>query len=726
MTSATRTSLIVRALCIVATAAALWAARSEWMQPLELGARTTELSASGGAPASPDVVIVALDEKSIHKYGPPGWSPRRMAELVDAIDRLQPRVIGLDFIFTGEGDRESGNGDPRRLDALRDAIRRSGKVIAGTFYDTDSSDAAVENDASRQKHERMREQRVRLVRFLPGASSNLADAEFIEKVPDFHLNADEISAALHGYGHLNMKIAADSTIHYMPALVRVGGDLYPSFDVRVASAFLNDAPIEADIASDRVDRLKIGERVVLTDENGRLPLHFTSASKRHAVVSAADVLEGRVSAEKLKGKIALVGTTAPATGDAWSVPVHGVSLMPGIEIHANAISNLLQGTSFVENWKSHAIGYGLLLAIGVIGFVLLPSANNVRLEKTLIVSAIFIGVLVLAHYIVLSQTGYALAIVSPLLLAIVLVASTVTVDYFSETKQRKQVERSFRHYLDAAVIEELMEHPERLQLGGERRELSVLFCDIRNFTTFSEAVPPERVVRMLNDFFTAMSDIVLSTGGLVDKFVGDQIMAFWGAPVSRADHAIQSCRAALRFRDEFHRLRGQWQQDGNSGQPGGFMNCGVGINTGPMVVGNIGSSHRFSYTVIGDTVNVAARLEALNKEFGTTILVGPGTRDGAAQAMRFREVDEVKVKGKAQATAVFELLGEAGKPFDEEWLAAFADGVSAYRAGSWLAAQIAFDKALQRNPDDTCAAYYRRRLQAPASASAKTAGLHQA
>jgi adenylate cyclase len=343
------------------------------------------------------------------------------------------------------------------------------------------------------------------------------------------------------------------------------------------------------------------------------------------------------------------------------------------------------------------------------------------MEKTGAAAAAFAGVLILGHYLLLSRGGYAVALVSPLLLTATLVGGTMVVDYFSETKQRKQVERSFRHYLDPVVVAELMEHPERLQLGGERRELSVLFCDIRNFTSVSEAVPPERVVKMLNDFFTTMSDIVLSTGGLVDKFVGDQIMAFWGAPVAQADHAIQSCRAALRFRDEFQRLRRQWQEDTGATGESGFMNCGVGINTGAMVVGNIGSNHRFSYTVIGDTVNVAARLEALNKEFGTTILVGPGTRDGAAEVMRFREVDEVRVKGKAQPTAVYELLGEAGAPFDEEWLRVFAEGVAAFRAGNWLVAETAFAEALRRNPRDGCAEYYRRRLEHSGSRPARAA-----
>ena len=729
MTPAQRTSWLVRAICIVATMGSVWAAHSAWMEPIELRARDMELSNSPGAPPDADVVIVALDEKAIHKYGPPVWPPRRMAQLVDAIDKLQPRVIGLDFIFTGEVDRDNQADAPGRLDPLRDAIQRSGKVIGGTFYDTDASDAAVENDVTRLKRERMRQQRVRMVRFLPGASPRIEDADFIQQVPDLHLNADEISDALHAFGHLNLVIDTGSAIHYestvryMPLVTRIGGDLYASFDTRVAGAFLGDAPIEVDVARDRVDELRIGDRKVETDEHGRLPVHYTSVANRPAMVSAADVLEGRVPPEALRGKIALVGVTAPATGDAWSTPIRG--LMPGIEIHANTVANLLQGTSFIENWKARIIGYALLIILGLIGFAVLPYAGRFGMVKTGAAATAFAGVLILGHYLLLSRGGYAVVLVSPLLLTVTLVGGTMIVDYFSETKQRKQVERSFRHYLDPLVIAELMEHPERLQLGGERRELSVLFCDIRNFTSVSEAVPPERVVKMLNDFFTTMSDIVLSTGGLVDKFVGDQIMAFWGAPVARADHAIQSCRAALRFRDEFQRLRQEWQEAGGSsgatGELSGFMNCGVGINTGAMVVGNIGSSQRFSYTVIGDTVNVAARLEALNKEFGTTILVGPGTRDGAAEVMRFREVDEVRVKGKAKPTAVYELLGEAGAPFDEEWLRAFAEGVAAFRAGNWLVAETAFAEALRRNPKDGCAEYYRRRLERSEARPARAA-----
>ncbi|MFQ5927384.1 MAG: adenylate/guanylate cyclase domain-containing protein, partial [Terriglobia bacterium] len=246
-------------------------------------------------------------------------------------------------------------------------------------------------------------------------------------------------------------------------------------------------------------------------------------------------------------------------------------------------------------------------------------------------------------------------------------------------------------------------------LGGERREVSVLFCDIRNFTTLAEGIPPEASVEMLNDFFTAMTGVVFTSGGLVDKFVGDQIMAFWGAPVERADHAARACAAALEMMEEFRRLRTRWAQSHPTRQT---MNCGVGINSGPMVVGNIGSARRFSYTVIGDNVNVASRLEALNKLYGTQMLVGPATYAAVRERLRFREIDQVRVRGRTQTLTVYELLGRREEPgLGEDWLVAFAEGLAAYRRREWAAASEAFAAARTRNPADACAEFYLRRAQ---------------
>jgi adenylate cyclase len=245
----------------------------------------------------------------------------------------------------------------------------------------------------------------------------------------------------------------------------------------------------------------------------------------------------------------------------------------------------------------------------------------------------------------------------------------------------------------------------------------VLFCDIRNFTTLAEGISPEATVKMLNEFFNRMTDMIFATEGLVDKFVGDQIMAFWGAPLACGDHAARACEAALRMREEFLRLRSRWThhaphlQSASAEKVQWTINCGLGINTGAMVVGNIGSDRRFSYTVIGDSLNIAARLEALNKIYGTQILVGPETLSAAEQAFRFREIDDVQVKGRRQAIAVSELLGRAGEAsLDADWLGSFSSGLSAWRNRDWTRAQRAFAAALARNPSDAVAALYLQRL----------------
>ncbi len=270
--------------------------------------------------------------------------------------------------------------------------------------------------------------------------------------------------------------------------------------------------------------------------------------------------------------------------------------------------------------------------------------------------------------------------------------------------------------MDRSVISELLERPELLRLGGERRDLTVLFCDIRNFTTLAEGLPPEATVEMLNEFFTTMTGVVFSNSGLVDKFVGDQIMAIWGAPLERQDHAVQGCAAALEMIRAFDELRMRWahlpvcpwdsSRRPSDGTPAGIQ-CGVGINSGPMVVGNIGSARRFSYTVIGDNVNVASRLEGLNKLYGTQILVGPDTYAAAREKFWFRAIDRVRVRGRTGTLTVYELLArreEVG--VDADWLAAFAEGLEAYWQGDWATATRAFGAAVARNSLDACAKFY--------------------
>ncbi len=725
MTAKRRSALLIRLVCL--GGALLWivllASDRGLLERFELDVLDTELLLAPAPKASPDVVIIAVDERAVHRYGPLRWPPSRMAEIIQTLDRAGARVIAFDFVFSSDGEKRGGGapGSRDRYEPLRVAIQQSGRVVLGTYFDfdADSDETLTAPPADFRDH------RMRSLMYLSGATPASA-APPAPNATSVHSLAPELAAAAASFGHLNLMPSDDGIIRWMPLVARYQSDFYGDFAVEVVRAYLargtnahGDVRPQLLIGRERVEGLRLGAREIITDERGRLLVRFAGRRSTYTTFSAADLLTGQIPPEKLRDRIVLVGSTAAGAADVWATPLD--PLLPGVEIHANAVDNVLRGNFLVRNWRTRLLTFALLGFAGIAGALLLPWARRFGMRRVGALSAAFIVLWVAGHYVFFTRSGYAVGIVTPLLCMVTVLGGTLVVSYFTEEKQRQQVEHCFEHYLDRSVINELLERPERLRLGGERRELSVLFCDIRNFTTLAEGAPPEATVEMLNEFFTIMSGVIFSSGGLVDKFVGDQIMAVWGAPLERADHAARACAAALDMMEQFRRLRARWagvpESSGANGgrQPSAFpaaINCGVGINSGPMVVGNIGSQDRFSYTVIGDNVNVASRLESLNKTYGTQILVGPPTYQAAREKFRFREVDHLRVRGRSRPIAVYELLGtlEDAEP-DREWLAAFAQGIAAFRRREWDTAARAFAAAQARNPLDACAKFYLARLE---------------
>jgi len=296
----------------------------------------------------------------------------------------------------------------------------------------------------------------------------------------------------------------------------------------------------------------------------------------------------------------------------------------------------------------------------------------------------------------LLRLGIQLALVLPAL-GLLAVASAVTLlGWLSTDREKLRLRRTFRYYLSEAVMTEMLEHPEHLKLGGEKRELTVLFSDIRGFTGIAERTAPEALVRFVNNYLTPMTDIVFEEGGTLDKYIGDAVMAFWGAPVAQEDHALRACRAAMRFLEELERLKPGWIAEGV-----GEVEIGVGINTGPMVVGNMGSDVRFDYTVMGDAVNLASRLEGANKLFGTRILLSEETHARVRDEVCARRLGAVRVRGKQHPTQVYELrhLGPAA-PAEAEAVAHFEAGVDAFTARDFDLAERHFQSVLRFWPTD--------------------------
>ncbi|MBV8758296.1 MAG: adenylate/guanylate cyclase domain-containing protein, partial [Deltaproteobacteria bacterium] len=298
----------------------------------------------------------------------------------------------------------------------------------------------------------------------------------------------------------------------------------------------------------------------------------------------------------------------------------------------------------------------------------------------------------IALYIVAAQLVFAhgliIQVAAPCVLSLIVLGAATVGGLATEGREKAHLRAVFSQYVSRTVVDRIVEDPARMKLGGERKELTVLFSDIRSFSAFAEGMGPETLASFLGEYLTPMTELVLDSGGTVDKYIGDAVMAFWAAPVDMPDHAARACEVALRMQEALVALNEKWKREGKPA-----IAIGIGINTGAMAVGNMGSAARFEYTVLGDQVNLGARLEALTKEYGVGILVGEATAKAAGTGFVFREVDVVRVKGRASAAPVFELVGRAGTQTDER----FTEALTAYRKRSFEDAQRLF-AALEGDP----------------------------
>lgn len=419
--------------------------------------------------------------------------------------------------------------------------------------------------------------------------------------------------------------------------------------------------------------------------------------------------ERPLPAARIRDRIVLVGrmleasATPQAQADAFYTPFFGGGgqLMAGAEIQGNIIYTLLT-RSWGRELRSRQ-KLGLLVA-----FLLLASLVLARLRPLagLVVAALGLMLLTLVTLILFLALHFW---VPPVLMGagLVLVYSGHVLEhYFVEAREKRWLRHAFDRYVSPAVVEIISEHPERLELGGEEVEATVLFADLEGFTLVSETMPPKTLIRLLNEYFTPMTEIILAAEGTLDKYIGDAIMALWGAPVPMPDHALKACQAALKMQAAMVGLQAEWEAQGLP-----RLTARLGLHSGPVVAGNVGSRERFNYTVLGDTVNLAARLEGVNKVYGTRILLSEDTGRLVRDTLLLRELDLVQVKGRAQPVAVYELLGDLPPEEPPPWLARFASGLRLYRQRRWEEAYQAFGEVLRLRPDDQPSLVFRERCR---------------
>jgi adenylate cyclase len=621
---------------------------------------------------SQHVVIVAVDDKSLielKQYGRFFYWPRSLhAEVIRRLSEARARTIAFDVLFDADGD-----GDEELASAIEEATGRATFVLLATAGDP-------------------------LTRYQNRADRWQGFAEILEPRSAFK----EVAS---GLGLVNQDPDEDGTIRRAPLVFEINGEPYPSLQLLAVARFLRrpqawDGPI-AD------GKIPLAGREIPVDGRGNITINYAggpyeSSQSAFPVVSYVDVLRGRVPPETFRAKLVLIGMTGTGYADDYWTPTSVRGKMDGIEIHANAIDTILRGDFIRDASRSTTIGLVFAMAaVAAIALLALP-----------MLAAALCSLLALAVYVLAASYYFdehvVLNLVYPPLALFLTYTGVVFYRVIFEQGQARALRGVLGQYLSPSVVAHVTRDPDSLKLGGDQREMTVMFSDLRGFTSFSEKLDPETLVQLLNEYLTIMSDVIFKHDGTIDKYMGDAIMAFWGAPEHQPDHASLACRAALDMVEALEQLNAKWADEGRPP-----LAMGIGINTGVMKVGNMGSNSRFDYTVLGDSVNLASRLEGLNKEYGTTLIVSRSTLDETGGVFHDRFLDLVAVKGKKEPVEVFEILDAERLPGIHAGpaLRAYDEGIELYRERDWLGAAAKFQEALRLSPDDGPAAVYLKRCE---------------
>lgn len=627
---------------------------------MELKALDLRFKARGIKDAGDRVVIVAIDEKSVNELGRWPWPRTRIAELIKSLSDDGAKTIGFDMVFS-EPDQSSGlktirdlknksgsmgldgnllaylNGMEKSFDTdsqLREALAKSKRTVLGYFFH-------FEEGLKTPEKAELEKGRYSFVKTMGEGGQSVKGASSVE------MNISPLSDAARDLGYFNMFPDKDGTIRWCPLAIKYGDDYYSPLSVQLVREYLGNPPLSMVMADYGIAQIKIGDIVIPSDEQGRLLINYYGPQKSFPHYSFVDVIKGRTEPGTFKDKIVIVGATEIGIYDMRVTPFE--SLYPGVEIHATVAENILR-QDFISrpNW----LAIFEILTIIVIGIVAPIALQLLKAVTGLVFAAsLAIGYFFFDRYLFMEK-GVWLNTIYPFLTLVTVYIAITVYKYIGEEKEKKKVKGAFQYYVTPSVMDEILKHPEKLKLGGDEKELSVLFSDIRGFTSISEKIPPDVLVGLLNEYFTAMTDIVLKYDGFLDKYIGDAIMAVYGAPIEQKDHALKACNTAIEMTAKLGELRHEWEAKGLP-----QINIGIGINTGKMIVGNMGSRRRFNYTVVGDNVNLASRLEGLTKDYEAPIIISESVYEEVKDQFLCRELGSVKVKGKEIPTRIFELVG---------------------------------------------------------------------
>lgn len=642
--------------------------RIEFLENIEAKLFDAHFHLRGPRPANDAITIVAIDEKSLAAVGRWPWSRRVQAQLLEAIGKAGAKAVGLDIILS----EEEKDLPARVTDQLLSRYEQLGLLQGGPksneFYEELQRLRGSDGEADARLGEALQQVprsviaafflmrpeegvtaqiqpllKSRIIAFRGSKETGIVSPlSGLGMMPPI---ASLVQAA-QALGHVNVIPDSDGVVRWAPLVIEYRGAYYPSLALELVRQALGLAATDLQIDFD--GGIQLGGMEIPTDHHLRLLLNYAGPAKSFRHISAVDVMSGKIPEGSLKDHLVLIGATSSGTYDIRVAPVDPV--FPGVEVHATVADNILSGRYLRRPVWGIFVTIGGIILLSLVAVVITRRFRPMgSAAATLLVAG---GVFGLAH-ILFRSPGYWLPILYPLSSLAFTFTGCTLYRVLTEQRERAWLKRAFQQYVPADVVQQIADDPQALVFGGERRRLTVLFTDLRDFTTYSEEHEPEEIVEILREYLTAMVDIIFKHGGTVDKFIGDSILGIFGAPIHYPDHAARACQAAFEMAEQLKVLQERWKAEEKTP-----LRMGIGVSTGEVVVGNLGSEQRFDYTVIGDAVNLGARLESANKDFPTQhhIIISESTYQEAKEILEVNPLGEVLVKGKRESVPIYELV----------------------------------------------------------------------
>jgi len=622
---------IIIALIVAVVLSLLHFANVKFFEILEEKTLDVQFALRGPVKPGPETVIAAIDEKSIHNLGRYPWPRSTWGRVVDQLSEEGAKVIVFDVLFT---EPESVASD----DLFQRAIMRSDRVVIPLVFDFKETGFKESGFTNKP-----------IEAIIPSAYAVLRNKEVPFDLPKAKMALPPIqrfSAFAKSVAHINVNPDSDGTLRWEMLAIEYQGDYYAPIGLQAARLY-RGIPAEQ-LALDFAGAVQMGDLEIPTDEYGRMLINYRGPENTFPIYSISDILDRKLPAGTFKDKIILIGSTAMGVYDLRVTPYS--TNMAGIEKHASVVDNLLRG-DFLR--KAADLDIPLIFLFTLALGILIPRLGA-KAGAALFI-ALFAAYAGFVYYL-FAFKGLWFGLVYPASALLFGYISQTAYRFFMEERRARDIRKMFSSYVSKRIVDELIRDPSKAKLGGDRKEITVLFSDIRGFTSFSEKHQPEEVVSLLNEYLGAMTTIVFEYEGTLDKFVGDAIMALWGAPIGQPDHAERAARCAIAMIDKLKQLQAKWAAEGRY-----VIDIGIGINTGDMVVGNMGAEgKKMDYTVIGDNVNLGARLEGLTRQYNNHIIISEYTYEKVKNIVEAKELASVTVKGKQKPVVIYDLLGMKG------------------------------------------------------------------